>query len=127
MIRLDHPGQARPDEPLALRTRDGGLALGHLYLTEDRNLQSDPIIGEIGACIYRYTPDQRVGRSTNLAETTGKLGALKFKSVYHPNIDRDAIVGEPLEVEWETVDEPDHEDDTDKTTGIVPQGARRRL
>jgi secreted PhoX family phosphatase len=93
---------------------------GVLYLTEDRRIMSDPKLGQIGACFYRYTPDKRVGQSTNLAETTGKLEALKVKGVLHKNMDAETEVGAALEVEWVTVDEPDHNDDTDNRRDRAP-------
>ena len=40
---------------------------GILYQTEDRGIQADPVNGQIGAVLYRYTLDQRVGQSGNLA------------------------------------------------------------
>ena len=55
---------------------------GILYQTEDRRIQPDPVLGEIGSSLYRYIPDQRVGQSDNLAETTGPLEALAVKG--HP-------------------------------------------
>jgi uncharacterized protein len=73
-----------------------------------------------GACFYRYIPDQKIGQSTNLAETTGKLQALKVKGVFNMNMDAETVVGKPLKVEWVTIDNPDHEDDTDNT----PQATR---
>ena len=41
---------------------------GILYQTEDRNIGAQG-----GSCFYRYIPDRQVGRSGNLAETTGPL------------------------------------------------------
>jgi secreted PhoX family phosphatase len=93
---------------------------GVLYLTEDRTLMSDPKLGQISACFYRYTPDRRVGQSTNLAETSGKLEVLKVKGDFHKNMDTETEVGVPLEVEWVTVDEPDHNDDTDNRRDCAP-------
>jgi secreted PhoX family phosphatase len=89
--------------------------------------QTDPIRGRIGASFYRYIPDQRVGQSGNLAETTGRLEALKIRGV--PNFDADnyAVVGEPLPVEWVLVDDPDHEDDTDNRRDRVRGFAPTRI
>jgi secreted PhoX family phosphatase len=97
---------------------------GILYETEDRRIEADPVLGQIGACFYRYIPDQRVGQSDNLAETTGPLQALKIKGVFHKNMDIEVEVGVPLEVEWVLVEDPDHEDDTnnrrDRAPGFTP-------
>jgi secreted PhoX family phosphatase len=79
-----------------------------LYLTEDRNVA---IHG--GACFYRYTPDSAVGQSGNLAETTGLLEALKLKDEFRANMDVGRPIGVPFDVEWVTVDVPDHDDGTD--------------
>ena len=67
---------------------------------------SNPNLGQIEACFYRYTSDQRVGQSTNLAETTGELEALKVKGVLHKNMGAESEVGVQLEAEWITGDEP---------------------
>lgn len=82
---------------------------GVLYLTEDRAVSAG------GACFYRYIPDQKVGQSTNLAETTGKLQALKVKGVFNKNMDAETAVGVPFKVEWVTIDILDHNDDTDSS------------
>ena len=93
---------------------------GVLYQTEDRSLQSDPVRGQIGACFYRYTPDQRVGQSDNLAETTGVLEAAKVKGRPNFNFDTVTTPGTSFEIEWVTVDDPDHDDDTDNRRDRVP-------
>ena len=79
-----------------------------LYQTEDRRIRNDG-----GSCFYRYIPDQRVGQSGNLAETTGRLEALAIKGEPRANTD-ERPVGVPFEVEWVPVPEPDHDDDTDQ-------------
>lgn len=93
---------------------------GILYQTEDRNLSPDPVRGTIGASLYRYIPDQKVGQSGNLAETTGPLEALAIEG--RPNFNADAVttVGVPFPVEWVPVPEPDHDDDTDNRRDRVP-------
>ena len=88
---------------------------GVLYQTEDRNLRS-----EGGSCFYRYIPDERVGQSGNLAETTGRLQALKIRGEFRANMDTGRVVGVPYPVEWVTVEEPDHEDDTDMNLMRLP-------
>lgn len=92
---------------------------GILYLTEDRRIETDPVRGRIGAAFYRYVPDQGIGRSGNLAETTGVLQALKLRSEFAANMDT-RPVGVPFEVEWVTVDDPDHDDDTNNRRDRVP-------
>jgi uncharacterized protein len=89
---------------------------GILYETEDRRLK--PLAGSAsqgGACLYRYVPDRQVGQSGNLADTTGVLQAAKLKQEFHANMDAGRVVGVPYEVEWVTIDQPDHEDDTDNS------------
>jgi uncharacterized protein len=93
---------------------------GILYETEDRNLQPDPILGTVGACLYRYIPDSRVGQSGNLAETRGPLEALAIKGQPHFNADAVTEVGVPFPVEWVPVPDPDHDDDTDNRRDRVP-------
>jgi secreted PhoX family phosphatase len=93
---------------------------GVLYLTEDRRIAPDPVLGEIGSCFYRYIPDSRVGQSGNLAETTGILQALKLRDEFHADMDRGRPVGVPFAVEWLTVADPDHDDDSDERRDRVP-------
>ncbi len=93
---------------------------GILYQTEDRRIQLDPVLGEIGACLYRYIPDQRVGQSDNLAETTGPLEALAIKGSPHMNMDAVVTPGASFPVEWVPVPEADHEDDTDNRRDRAP-------
>ncbi|MDQ3994219.1 MAG: PhoX family protein [Actinomycetota bacterium] len=99
---------------------------GILYETEDERIVPDvpPPIADrkplLGSCFYRYIPDDRVGQSGNLAETTGILQALKLKSEFHANMDTGRAVGVPYDVEWVTVDEPDHDDDTNRRRDRVP-------
>jgi secreted PhoX family phosphatase len=92
---------------------------GILYLTEDHRIMADPVLGYLGACFYRYVPDQRLGHSGSLAESTGVLQALKVRGEFHANMDN-RPVGVPFPVEWVTVDEPDHEDDTNNRRDRVP-------
>ena len=88
---------------------------GILYLTEDRDIPAFA-----GSCFYRYIPDRPVRRSQNLADTTGVLQALKLRREFRANMDTGRVVGRPYPVEWVTVDEPDHEDDTDNRRDRVP-------
>ena len=116
----DGPVQAIP-VPQAGRFEHEAVAYvgGILYLTEDRRIETDPVRGRIGAAFYRYVPDQRTGRSGNLAETTGVLQALKLRDEFAANMDA-RPVGVPFEVEWVTVDDPDHDDDTNNRRDRVP-------
>lgn len=93
---------------------------GILYQTEDRALQPDPINGTIGACLYRYTPDQRIGQSGHFAQTTGPLEALAIRGAPKMNMDRVVTPGASFPVEWVPVPEPDHEDDSDNRRDRLP-------
>ena len=93
---------------------------GILYQTEDRSLQPDPLVGTLGACLYRYIPDQRVGQSGSLAETTGPLQALAVKGAPRMNMDLVGTPGASFPVEWVPVPEPDHDDDSDNRRDRVP-------
>ena len=100
---------------------------GVLYLTEDQSTTRDSngaLTG--GACFYRYTPDQRVGRSGNLAETTGPLEALKLKNEFRADMDRGRVVGQPYEVEWVLVEDPNPQDDTNRSPQAVRNQAQRK-
>ena len=99
---------------------------GILYQTEDRRLQPDGLVrtGFIGSCLYRYTPDQRVGQSGNLAETTGPLEALAVRGAPQMNMDLVTTPGTTFRVEWVPVPDADHDDDSDnnrsRTPGLTP-------
>jgi secreted PhoX family phosphatase len=88
---------------------------GILYQTEDRDI---PNFG--GSCLYRYIPDERVGQSGNLATTSGVLQALRLKDEFRANMDVGRVPRVPYEVEWVTVPEPDHDDDTDNRRDRAP-------
>ncbi len=102
---------------------------GILYQTEDRSLSPDPRVrtGFIGACLYRYTPDQRVGQSGNFAETTGPVEALAIKGAPQMNMDLVVKPGASFPVEWVPVPDPDHEDDTDNRRDRVPRFTPTRV
>ncbi|RYD41308.1 MAG: DUF839 domain-containing protein, partial [Verrucomicrobiaceae bacterium] len=93
---------------------------GVLYLTEDRFLDTDPVLERIGACFYRFIPTRRPTRSTSLAAGGSVLQALKLKKEFHADMDAGRKVGKPYPVEWVTVDTPDHDDDTDNRRDRVP-------
>jgi hypothetical protein len=114
---------------------------GILYETEDRR------ISEGGAVFYRFVPDgwrrgdddddddRRRGRGG--LDGPGTLQGLKLRDQPNANMDSGRQVGRPYPVEWVTIDEPDHDDDTgnrvDRVPGFTPtryqaqeRGPRRR-
>ena len=118
--RADGPVKAVPVTQLGRRAHEAALERGGIvYLTEDRSLSPDPVLGVLGACFYRYTPSPR-GGGRPLAETTGPLEALKIRDEPHANMDTGRVPGVPYPVEWVPVPEPDHEDDTDNRRDRVP-------
>ena len=98
-------------------------AAGIIYMTEDRSITADPVLGSVGSCFYRYVPNPR-GAGYPLDETSGPLQALKLKDEFHANMDIGRTVGVPYPVEWVPVPEPDHDDDTDarldRVSGFTP-------
>jgi secreted PhoX family phosphatase len=100
---------------------------GVLYLTEDRGIHFDPRLGLAGACFYRYLPAMRQTRHARLATGGGRLQALKIRGEFHANLNTGRPTGMPLPVEWVTVDEPDHDDDTDFRTDRRPGLTPTRL
>ena len=83
---------------------------GVLYETEDRSRSAS---NPAGAAFYRYIPNPPYGAKNPLWKTTGVLQALKLKNEPQANMDVGRTPGLPLEVEWVTIDTPDHDDDTD--------------
>jgi secreted PhoX family phosphatase len=92
---------------------------GVLYQTEDRNISTQG-----GACFYRYLPRRRFGPDRNLVSATGVLQALKLKDEFAANMNGGRPIGAAYSVEWVTIDEPDHDDDTDnrrdRVSGFTP-------
>ena len=120
----DRPVPAVPVPQAGRRAHEAALERsGVIYMTEDRSLESDDALGTIGACLYRYSPDN-LGRGKALADSTGLLEALKIKGEFHANMDSGRTLGQPYPVEWVPVPEPDHEDDTDnrrdRVSGFTP-------
>lgn len=76
---------------------------GVLYETEDRTNNS---------CFYRYVPDQRITRPGQLARSAGKLQALAIVGEPNRNTDKGFPVGEPFDVEWVDIEDPDPATDT---------------
>ncbi len=113
---------------------------GILYETEDRNISPDPTAPgqprrkpQLGACFYRFVPtgfdgddDEKGGdgQEPRFANVRGRLQALKLRDEFHANMDVGRVVGKPYRVEWVTVDDPDHDDDTDnrrdRQRGFIP-------
>jgi uncharacterized protein len=117
--RADGPVPAIPVPQAGRRAHEAAVERsGIIYMTEDRSITPDTVRGAIGSCLYRYIPNPRNGRP--LAETTGPLQALKLKDEFHANMDEGRTVGVPYPVEWVTVEEPDHDDDTDNRLDRVP-------
>jgi uncharacterized protein len=120
----DGPVPAVPVPQAGRRAHEAALERsGIIYMTEDRSLASDSVLGTIGACFYRYLPTPR-GGGVPLADTSGPLEALKIKGEFHANMDTGRVVGQSYPVEWVPVPEPDHEDDTDdrrdRVSGVTP-------
>ena len=114
----DGPVPAVPVPQAGRRAHEAAFErAGIVYMTEDRSITSDPVLGSIGSCFYRYVPTPRGNRP--LAETSGPLQALKLRDEAHANMDTGRVVGLPYPVEWVTVHEPDHNDDTDNRTDRV--------
>lgn len=122
----DGPVAAVPVPQAGRRAHEAAVeAAGIIYMTEDRSITSDPVLGSIGSCFYRYVPTPRGNRP--LAVTTGPLQALKLRDEVHANMDEGRIVGVAYRVEWVDVDEPDHDDDTDARTDRVPGFTPNRI
>lgn len=118
--RADGPVLAVPVRQAGRMSHEAAIERsGIIYLTEDRALQADPVLGTIGACLYRYVPAPR-GAGVALAQTSGPLEALKIRGEFHANMDTLRSVGVPYPVEWVPVPEPDHDDDTDNRRDRVP-------
>ena len=120
----DGPVPAIPVVQAGRRAHEAAVeAAGIIYMTEDRGITTDSVLGSIGSCFYRYVPNPR-GAGYPLAETTGPLQALKLKDEFHANMDIGRVVGKPYAVEWVSVPEPDHDDDTDarldRVSGFTP-------
>jgi uncharacterized protein len=125
--RSDGPVPAIPIPQLGRRVHEAAAEhAGIIYLTEDRGLQADPVLGTIGASFYRYTPSPR-GNGLPLRQTRGPLEALAVRGEPHANMDTGRVVGRPYPVEWVPVPEPDHDDDTDSDRSRTPGRTPNRI
>jgi hypothetical protein len=110
------PVQARPVTAAGRFAHEAVAWLdGILYETEDRKNDS---------FFYRYIPENPPGSGGNLADTSGVLQALKIKGVQNAIMDTFPTVGEPYEVEWVTIAEPNPADDTDSSPLAVGEQAK---
>ena len=122
----DGPVAAIPVTQAGRRAHEAAVERsGVIYMTEDRGITSDPVLGSIGSCFYRYVP--RPAGNHPLAETTGPLQALKLRDEFHANMNTGRVLGVAYRVEWVDVDEPDHDDDTDNRTDRVPGFTPNRI
>ncbi|HEX6729462.1 MAG TPA: alkaline phosphatase PhoX, partial [Pyrinomonadaceae bacterium] len=56
----DGPVAAIPVRQAGRRAHEAALERsGIIYMTEDRSISSDPVLGSIGSCFYRYIPQPR--------------------------------------------------------------------
>jgi uncharacterized protein len=125
--RADGPVPAIPVPQIGRRAHEAATERsGVIYITEDRSIMPDPVLGFIGACFYRYLPEPR-GGGVPLAETSGPLEALAIKGEPHANMDIGRAVGVPYPVEWVPVPNPDHDDDTDDRRDRVPGFTPNRI
>ena len=125
--RADGPVPAIPVLQTGRRAHEAALEqAGIIYMTEDRGIVPDPVLGFIGACFYRYLPMPR-GGGVSLHTTRGPLQALKIVGEFHANMDLGRIVGVPSPVEWVDVEDPDHNDDTDNRRDRVPGFTPNRI
>jgi uncharacterized protein len=83
---------------------------GALYQTEDRTKSAS---NPAGSAFYRYIPRPPYGSKRLLARTTGVLQALKLRDEPNANMDVGRVPLAPQRVEWVTIDNPDHDDETD--------------
>ncbi|MBA3422741.1 MAG: DUF839 domain-containing protein [Thermoleophilaceae bacterium] len=105
---------------------------GILYETEDRRIEPGepnrrPVVRNHGSVLYRYLQDERrgddngdddrdddgPGRRDRRVREGGVLQGLKLRDEFNANMDVGRRVGQSFRVEWVTIDEPDHDDDSD--------------
>ena len=96
---------------------------GVLYQTEDRTKSTG---NPAGSAFYRYVPNPPYGARHPLARTSGALQALKLRDEPLADMDSGRIPLEPYPVEWVTIDQPDHDDDTDEGPAATRNQARAK-
>jgi hypothetical protein len=107
----DGPVKAEPIVGAGRFVHEASLFFGGaLYQTEDRTRSAG---NPAGSAFYRYVPSPPYGADQPLAKTTGVLQALKLRDEPLADMDIGRVPLEPLPVEWVTIDQPDHDDDTD--------------
>jgi secreted PhoX family phosphatase len=108
------PVEARPITAMGRFVHEATVWHGGIYyLTEDRTLAAG------GSCFYRFLPERQAGPHENLADIGGVLQALKLRDEPNADMDIGRSVGVPYPVEWVTIDDPDHDDDTDSRRDLV--------
>jgi len=118
--RAEGPVPAIPVPQAGRRAHEAALEhSGIIYMTEDRSKAPDAISGQIGAALYRYTPNPR-GGAIPLWKTRGPLEALAIKGQPRKDMDLTSAIGVPYPVEWVPITEPDHDDDTDNRRDRIP-------
>ncbi len=123
--RANGPVKAVPIPQAGRMSHEAAFELGGIvYQTEDRSIVPDTLLALIGSCFYRYIP---ADRRRPLAQSRGVLQALKLRDEFHANMDTGRVVGVPYRVEWVTIDEPDHEDDTDNRRDRMPNLTPTRI
>jgi uncharacterized protein len=127
------PISAVPVTQAGRRAHEAALEWGGIvYITEDRSISDDTVLGgQIGACLYRYVQFKshdnwrahgwsKHHRRRPLAETEGALQALRLEDEPNANMNSGRVVGSSFRAAWVTIDEPDHDDDTDSRLDRVP-------
>jgi len=116
--RTDGPVKARPVTAAGRFVHEAVAWLdGILYETEDRRDDS---------FFYRYILDREPGRNVSLADTEGRLEALKITGQENAVMDTFPEAGRPYNVEWVAIDDPDPDDDTDATPLAVGEQAKAK-
>ncbi len=92
---------------------------GTVFLTEARGLEPDLRLGTVGGCLYRYSPGLR-SAGVALADTRGRLEALKIRGEFHADMSGFQRPGLPHPVTWVPVPDADHGDDSDERSDRVP-------
>lgn len=113
-------GAARVPIRMAGRMRHAAAfeRAGTIFLTEARGLEADLRLGTVGGCLYRYSPGPR-SAGVALADTRGRLEALKIRGEFHADMTSERRPGLPYPVSWVPVPDADHGDDSDERNDRV--------